>query len=131
MPTAPPAPILKKKWLLDTAASHNIISNLLNLQLYSEFDGQDEVVIRDGTGLSVTHVGCTSFQTPFKKFILTNTLVPSIKHNFISIHSFTKSNKISVEFFDSFINVKDLIMEAHLLHGECVDGIYQSLHSHK
>ncbi|CAA3030884.1 CCHC-type integrase [Olea europaea subsp. europaea] len=37
------------KWLLDSAASHNITSDLANLSIHSEYDGQDEVVLGDGT----------------------------------------------------------------------------------
>ncbi|KAF5481757.1 hypothetical protein F2P56_002385 [Juglans regia] len=38
------------KWLLDSAASHNITSDLENLSIHSEYDGQDEVVLGDGIG---------------------------------------------------------------------------------
>lgn len=37
------------KWLLDSVASHNITSDLANLSIHSEYEGQDEVVLGDGT----------------------------------------------------------------------------------
>ncbi|XP_073260714.1 uncharacterized protein [Populus alba] len=44
-----------KKWLMDSAASHNITSDLANLSIHSEYDGTDQVVIGDGSSLQVTH----------------------------------------------------------------------------
>ena len=39
------------KWLLDSATSHNIMFDLTNLFIHFEYDGQDEVVLGNGTGL--------------------------------------------------------------------------------
>eukprot|EP00258_Populus_trichocarpa_P037861 XP_024453880.1 uncharacterized protein LOC112326993 [Populus trichocarpa] len=39
-----------QKWLVDSAASHNMTTNLSNLMINSEYDGTDEVVIGDGSG---------------------------------------------------------------------------------
>ncbi|KAF5454687.1 hypothetical protein F2P56_024334 [Juglans regia] len=38
------------KWLLESVASHNITSDLANLSIHSEYEGQDGVVLGDGTG---------------------------------------------------------------------------------
>ncbi|KAF5475623.1 hypothetical protein F2P56_007415, partial [Juglans regia] len=38
-----------KKWLVDSAASHTITSDLSNLSIHSEYDGTNEVVIGDGS----------------------------------------------------------------------------------
>ncbi|RVW75058.1 Retrovirus-related Pol polyprotein from transposon RE2 [Vitis vinifera] len=38
----------EQKWLLDSAASHNITGDLQNLSIHSEYDGTDEVVLGDG-----------------------------------------------------------------------------------
>jgi len=40
----------------DSAASHNITFDLAYLSVHWEYDGTDEVVIGDGSGLQVTHV---------------------------------------------------------------------------
>ncbi|KAF8397545.1 hypothetical protein HHK36_016463 [Tetracentron sinense] len=37
------------KWLVDSAASHNMTTDLSNLSINSEYDGTDEVVIGDGS----------------------------------------------------------------------------------
>ena len=41
------------KWLNDSIASHNITDDLAKLYVHSEYDGTDEVVISDGSGLRV------------------------------------------------------------------------------
>ncbi|XP_038973307.1 uncharacterized protein LOC103697397 isoform X2 [Phoenix dactylifera] len=40
----------QKKWLMDSAASHNVTSDLAHMTIHSEYDGTDEVVIGDGSG---------------------------------------------------------------------------------
>jgi hypothetical protein len=57
----------------------NITSNLSNLFIHSEYDGTDVVVIGDGTGLPITHIGSLTLNHKTNKFLLTDTLcVPSI-----------------------------------------------------
>jgi hypothetical protein len=63
----------------DSVDFQNITSDLANLSVHSEYDGIDEVVIRDGSSLQVTHVGSTTFPSFLKPFKLTNILcVPNI-----------------------------------------------------
>jgi hypothetical protein len=50
-----------QRWLIDSAASHNITSQVSNLHLHSEYDGIDEVLIGDGLGLKITHSGSLTF----------------------------------------------------------------------
>ncbi|KAF5468576.1 hypothetical protein F2P56_012719 [Juglans regia] len=47
----------ENKWLINSAASHNITGDLSNLSIHSEYDGTDEVVLGDGTGLTISHIG--------------------------------------------------------------------------
>ena len=54
----------EQKWLLDSAASHNIIGDLQNLSIHSEYDDTDEVVLGDGSGLAVSHVGSLAIHSP-------------------------------------------------------------------
>ncbi|RVW63616.1 Retrovirus-related Pol polyprotein from transposon RE2 [Vitis vinifera] len=46
----------ENKWLIDSAASHNITGDIKNLSIHSKYDGTDEVHLGDGTGLAVTHM---------------------------------------------------------------------------
>lgn len=69
----------EQKWLLDSAASYNITSDLQNLSIHSEYDSTDEVVLGDGSGLAVSHVGSLAIHSPNRTFILRDTLcVPNL-----------------------------------------------------
>jgi hypothetical protein len=113
------------KWLIDSAASHNITGDLQNLSVHSEYDGTDEVLLGDGTGLAVTHIGSLALPTPTKTFHLHDTLcVPHIHKNLISIHHFTKHNNVFLELHPFFFLVKDKTTGAILLRGACENGVY-------
>ncbi|KAL6314355.1 hypothetical protein AAG906_021065 [Vitis piasezkii] len=42
------------KWLVDSATSHNMTTDLSNLSINYEYDGTDKVVIGDGSGLPMS-----------------------------------------------------------------------------
>lgn len=46
-----------QNWLLELAASHNIMSDFANLNIHSKYDDIDEVILGDGSGLPVSHIG--------------------------------------------------------------------------
>lgn len=50
--------------MLDTIASHHIIADLQNLPLHSQYEGPDDVVLDNGFGLPITHVGATQLSSP-------------------------------------------------------------------
>ena len=113
------------KWLIDSAASHNITGDLTNLSIHSEYDGTDEVVLGDGTGLVVSHIGSLALHSPHKTFFLRDTLcVPHIHKNLISVHHFTKQNNVFVEFHPFYFLVKEQKTGAILLRGACENGVY-------
>jgi hypothetical protein len=115
----------KDKWLLDSATSHNITSDLANLSIHSEYDGQDEVVLGDGTGLHVAHIGSTTVSSPSRPLNLKETLhVPLIHKNLISVHNFTLGNNVVVEFHPFFYLVKDSKTGVVLMRGRYENGVY-------
>ena len=70
----------KQKWLVDSAASHNMTTDLSKLMINSEYDGTDEVVIGDRSCLPVSHIGSLSLASSKCVFQLCNTLcVPTIQ----------------------------------------------------
>jgi len=86
-------------WLLDSGASHHVTSDLNNLSLHTPYNGPDDIMIGDGTGLPITHTGSTSLFHSNKEFSLTDVLyVPNITKNLISISKFCISNNASIEF---------------------------------
>lgn len=87
-------------WMLDTGASHHITAHLQNFSLHSEYKGPDDVILADGFGLLITHVGTTQLSSPAHSFSLNNFLcVPFIKQNLISFSQFCKTNNVSIEFW--------------------------------
>ncbi|RVW17904.1 Retrovirus-related Pol polyprotein from transposon RE1 [Vitis vinifera] len=83
-------------WLLDSGASHHVTTDLHNLALHSPFDGTDEIMIGDGSGLPISHTGSTSLTTPSHSFTLSNVLcVPTMKrsaHGAILLQGRTKDD---------------------------------------
>jgi len=113
------------KWLLDSTASFNITSDLANLSIHSEYDGQDKVVLGDGTGLHVANISSTIVPSPSRSLSLKETLhVPLIHKNLILVHKFTHDNNVVVEFHPFFYLVKDPITGAVLMRSRCEDGVY-------
>ena len=124
-PTVNYATSTNGKWLLDSAASHNIISDLVNLSIHFEYEGQDEVVLGDGTGLQIAYIGSITLSSLSRSLMLKETLhVPLIRKNLIYVHKFTHDNNVTIEFHPFFYLVKDRIMGAVLMHGRCENGVY-------
>ena len=110
---------------MDSAASHNITGDLNNLSIHSEYDGTDEVMLGDGLGLAVSHIGSLTLKSPKKTFILKDTLcVPNLFKNLISVHHFTSQNNVFIEFHPSYFLVKDKISRVTLVRGACDNGVY-------
>ncbi|XP_010544446.1 PREDICTED: uncharacterized protein LOC104817067 [Tarenaya hassleriana] len=59
-------------WLVDSGASHHITSELDNLAIHSPYHGNDDVVLGDGSGLSITHKGFTSLPSRTRPLSLDN-----------------------------------------------------------
>ena len=113
-------------WLLDSGASHLVTVNLANLSFHKPYDGTNDIVIRDGMGLPISHTGLTTLSIPLHTFSLSNVLcVPTMKRNLISISQFCHSNNISIEFLLSSFFKKDPHMGAILLHSQTKDGVYE------
>ena len=99
---------MDKNWLLDSAASHNITGDLSNLFVHSEYDGTDKVVLGDGSGLQVSHIGSLALRSPKRTFTLRDTLcVPNLRKKLISVHHFTKQNHVFIELHPFHFLVKD------------------------
>lgn len=53
---------------MDSAASHNIIGDINNLSIHSEYDRIDEVILCDGSSLQALHIGSLTLKSP-RKFL--------------------------------------------------------------
>ncbi|KAA8542771.1 hypothetical protein F0562_023923 [Nyssa sinensis] len=45
------------EWILDSGATHHMTIDLANLSLHSPYEGSDDVVVSNGAGLNITHIG--------------------------------------------------------------------------
>ena len=67
------------------------MGDISNLSIHSEYDGTDEVILGDGLGLAVSHIGFLALHSPHQTFTLHDTLcVPNFCRNLISVYHFTK-----------------------------------------
>ncbi|XP_010423794.1 PREDICTED: uncharacterized protein LOC104708847 [Camelina sativa] len=47
-------------WIMDSGATHHITSDFANLSIYQPYTGGEEVLVGDGTGLPILHMGSAS-----------------------------------------------------------------------
>ncbi|RVX16414.1 Retrovirus-related Pol polyprotein from transposon RE2 [Vitis vinifera] len=92
--------------------------------MHTPYNGSDDIMIGDGSGLSITHTGSSSLHTTHNTFKLNNVLyVPTMKKNLISISQFGTSNNVSIEFLPTALLVKDIQTGITLLKGNTKDGV--------
>ena len=78
-------------WLIDSGATSHITNDIANILTPSPYTGEDKVYIGDGKGLSISHVGHSSLNTPHGSFKLSNVLhVPHMTHNLLYDYQFLK-----------------------------------------
>jgi histone deacetylase 1/2 len=98
---------------------------MANLNLRSEdYNGSDQVLVGNGAGLQISHIG-SSILTPSKTpFVLKQLLiVPEIQKNLISVQQFCSDNLVFFEFHDHFFLIKDY--SGKIFHcGTFKDGLY-------
>ncbi|CAI9280948.1 unnamed protein product [Lactuca saligna] len=113
-------------WLFDSGASHHITNDLNALSLHSPYDGTDDLVIGDGSCLTIAHVGSLLIPISNTKFHLTNVLcVLHISRNIISISRLCLDNHILIQFYSFHFFIKNFKIQQTLLHGIASRGIYE------
>ena len=67
-------------WVLDSRATHHITSDLQNLSMHSDYVGNEDVIVGNGNGISISHTGSSTINSPLASFTLDNILcAPLIK----------------------------------------------------
>ena len=113
-------------WLLDNGASHHVTADLHNLSMHTPYNGSDDIMIGDGSGLSITHIYSSFLHTPHNTFKLNNVLyVLAMKKNLISISQIFTSNNVSIEFLPTAFLIKDIHTRATFLKDNIKDGVYE------
>ncbi|OMO82489.1 Reverse transcriptase, RNA-dependent DNA polymerase [Corchorus capsularis] len=116
----------ENSWCMDTGASHHITSNLKNLSIVSDYEGNDEVIVGNGSGLPITHSGIVNLHCHDKSYKLRDVLcVPTMKQDLIFVSKFCKTNNVFVEFHDDFFLIKDVQTKQALTRGLLIDDVYQ------
>ena len=111
---------------MNSSASHYITYDLLNLSIYNNYNGNEDIIIGDSKGISITHTGSTMLNSPTIIFTLDDVLcAPHIKLNLISFSQFCKQNNTSIEFFPNSFLIKDLSTGASLVQGQSKDNVYE------
>lgn len=114
------------KWLLDSGANQNVIKDIQNLAIHSEYDDIEDVMLVNGTSHSITHIGSVSFSTPSQNLTLNNILcVPALNKNLISVYQFCDTNNVKVACNPFSFCVKDLRTGILLVKGEPKNGVYE------
>ena len=114
-------------WYPDSGATNHLTADSTNLMTQTEFFGTDKVHIGDGKGLSIKHIGQSSFPSPYVSKILSlNNLlhVPKITKNLLSVSQFCLDNNVFFEFHSRFCLVKDQDSKIVVLKGTLNNGLY-------
>ena len=84
--------------------------NPLNLMEKVDYGGSDRVIVGNGSGLHIHHVGNSSFYSNLsnKSLVLNKLLhVPAITKNLLSVSQFAKDNHVFFEFHPNYCCVKN------------------------
>lgn len=118
---------LPTTWLLDSGATHHVTYDMSNLSFIHPYVGTKVIVMGNGTGAPITHIGSRILLTsPSNSIHLLNVLcAPNMTRNIISVSQLCADNNLVIEFLpDSFI-IKDNLTRAHLIKGPNRQGIYE------
>ncbi|CAA0817787.1 cysteine-rich RLK (RECEPTOR-like protein kinase) 8, partial [Striga hermonthica] len=113
-------------WYPDSGATNHVTHDLANLNLASEYNGEERVHLGNGSGMNISHFGeSIVMSNKNQKFLLKNLLhVPNITKNLVSVSQFAKDNCVFFEFHPSFCLVKDQDTKEVLLKRAAKDGLY-------
>lgn len=121
---------LPQQWLFDTGASHHVTNDPSAFTNFSDYGGPDEIVIGNGSGLKITHIGTSEINSPVKSLMLDDVLyAPSLNQKLVSMAKLCSTNKVSVEFFPTHFQVRDLRTGVIMLKGQNQNDVYYALSS--
>ena len=116
-------------WYPDSGATNHVSNDLGNLNISSEYHGGKKLMLGNGLGISISHIGQAHFKTANSRTLLLNNLlhVPDISKNLLSVSQFAKDNKVFFEFHPNVCFVKDLQSREIVLKGILDQGLYKFL----
>lgn len=115
------------QWYPDSGATDHITPDENNLVHKAPYTGHNQVHVGDGKGLTINHVGSSTFYSQFssKPLTLKHLLhVPSMTKNLLSVSKFSSDNSVFFEFFPNHCFVKDQVNHKVLMEGKLKQGLY-------
>lgn len=115
------------QWYPDSGATDHITPDENNLVHKAPYTGHNQVHVGDGKGLTINHVGSSTFYSQFssKPLTLKHLLhVPSMTKNLLSVSKFSSDNGVFFEFFPNHCFVKDQVNHKVLMEGKLKQGLY-------
>ena len=110
--------------LLDSGASNHVTNDLSRLNLVSDYNGPDSLVIGNGKGLRIKHVGTLKLPS-YPHLSLPNTLhVPTVHSTLISVAKLCRDNDVLIEFHPFHCLVKDRKTGETLFQGSNRGDVY-------
>ena len=121
--------ISDSNWYPASGATNHVTNDLANLNIGVEYQGANQLVIGNGAGLPISHIG-SSFLTaqnhPSRKLLLKHLFhVPNITKNLLSVSQFARDNHVFFKFHPLTCFVKDRATGETLLQGKLDRGLYQ------
>lgn len=112
-------------WYLDSGVTHHLTNNMANMNVREKFKGSYQLIIGNGQGLTITHIGDAYFSYKGSNIAYNHThialrdilLVPYITKNLLSISKLTADNNFFFEFVGNICYVKDSLKGKVLLQG--------------
>lgn len=117
------------QWLLDFGCNTHITSDLSNLSVASEYNGEEYISVGSDHSLPIIHTGRGILHTSSSKFALSNLLhVPQIASSLLSVHQLCLDNNCFIIFDSDFFVVQDKSTGKILFQGPSINDLYP-LHS--
>nr|XP_020198077.2 uncharacterized protein LOC109783907 [Aegilops tauschii subsp. strangulata] len=97
-------------WFMDTGASSHMAAYPGNLSSASPIHTSSRIIVGNGAGLPITHIGSTSFPSNSRPLYLNNVLVsPELIQNLVCVRKLSRDNSVTVEFDEVGFSVKDAL----------------------
>jgi hypothetical protein len=102
----------------------HITSDLERLAVRDKYHGKEQIHTVGGLGMSIQHVGHSILRTPLRALLQNILHAPQANKHLLSVHRFTRDNRVFFEFHSYHFLIKDSITRTPLLRGRCVGGLY-------
>ncbi|TXG55646.1 hypothetical protein EZV62_020902 [Acer yangbiense] len=124
---ATPETVDDTTWYADSGATNHVTNDAGNLDLKSNYRGDESLMVGNGKQLDISHVGLKSLPSLTKHSIILKQVlhVPEIRKNLLSVSRLVNDNDVFIEFHANCCFVKDKLTRMEVLRGRLKNGLYQ------